>query len=205
LDEVVSFSTPVLSSGKDVQLLLQRLPAVRKLSCLIEKSPGNDEESIEKLDFRRKLESLKLYRVYGNERKYLINFPPTLKKLTLNRFVLLWTDISAIAELHCLQVLKLRDVSIQEKRLEMEDLVFQNLKFFELFDLDLVEWNASIESLPCLEQLVIDCDELEELPSCFGEISTLKRIVVKRTNVESSAFRIREEQMELGNEVEVSM
>uniref|UniRef100_A0A3Q7IGE1 NB-ARC domain-containing protein n=1 Tax=Solanum lycopersicum TaxID=4081 RepID=A0A3Q7IGE1_SOLLC len=52
---------------------------------------------------------------------------------------------------------------------------FPHLKFFKLQDLSFFEWNVSSDACPCLEHLVLTrLRHLEQIPSCFEEMMTLK-------------------------------
>ncbi|KAL3514020.1 hypothetical protein ACH5RR_026737 [Cinchona calisaya] len=66
-----------------------------------------------------------------------------------------------------------------------------------------LEWNASSEHLPCLEQLlVLSCQRLEVIPCSFGEIPTLELIEMKwcSASVVGSVKQILEEQRDLSND-----
>lgn len=205
LDNVESFSSPTLSTEKDLRDLLQRLPAVRKLSCHFVKPSDSVYKLVETLDFDCEIESLNLSYI-GDRRhriSYVILFPSTLRKLKLVGFELPWTAISDISKLPCLEVLMLHWKSVVGPRWDTEDVEFKRLKFLKMNGLNLVRWNASPDSFPCLEQLfVIGCDDLIEIPACFGEISTLKRFEVHgcNKNAVTSANQIKDDQMDLGNE-----
>ncbi|KAH0739237.1 hypothetical protein KY290_037942 [Solanum tuberosum] len=79
----------------------------------------------------------------------------------------------------------------------LEDITFHKLKFLKLVHLAISRWNASEESFPLLETLVISkCYKLEEIPLSFADILTLKQIKLiwcENKSLEASAVRIKEE------------
>ncbi|KAL3360195.1 hypothetical protein AABB24_016608 [Solanum stoloniferum] len=81
------------------------------------------------------------------------------------------------------------------------DITFHNLKLLKLVDLRISRWDASEESFPLLETLVIKkCDDLEEIPLSFADIPSLKQIKLIgswKVSMEASAVRIREEVEEI--------
>ncbi|MCD9560666.1 hypothetical protein HAX54_019409 [Datura stramonium] len=90
----------------------------------------------------------------------------------------------------------------QSKEWCLGDITFHNLKVLKLVDIDISRWDASEESFPGLETLVIKrCDKLKEIPLSFADIPTLKQIKLKQTtftwreekeSFEASAMRINE-------------
>ncbi|KAL3504659.1 hypothetical protein ACH5RR_034500 [Cinchona calisaya] len=79
---------------------------------------------------------------------------------------------------------------------------FEKLKFLKLDSLDIEQWNASNENLPCLEQLVVvSCQQLMEVPSTFGEIPTLQLIEMNwcSSSATDSVKQILEVQRDMSN------
>ncbi|KAL2559043.1 putative late blight resistance protein-like protein R1A-4 [Forsythia ovata] len=155
------------------------------------------------LDFLDKLESLKIsyYGKVRNPSKFM--FPSNLKKLTLTKFRLPWNEISQIGRLPNLEVLKLLFKSFEGKRWDMKDEEFLNLKYLKFDNLDIAQWNASSDHFPYLERLVLlRCKQLEELPSCLGDVPTLQVIEMQWCSPSSaeSARQIQENQKDMGNE-----
>ncbi|MCD7464716.1 hypothetical protein HAX54_053282 [Datura stramonium] len=76
------------------------------------------------------------------------------------------------------------------------DIILHKLKFLKL-ELDITRWDASEESFPLLETLIIiQCDKLKGIPLSFADIPTLKQIKLIRCNnasLEASAVEIKEE------------
>ncbi|KAH0730364.1 hypothetical protein KY289_001552 [Solanum tuberosum] len=114
------------------------------------------------------------------------------------------------AGLSSLEYLQLKDVySTQSKEWCLGDLTFPNLKFLKLSVLGISRLDASEESFPRLETLVIrNCNRLEEIPLSFEDILTLKQIKLIDCNnesLEASAVRIKEdvEENEGNNRIEL--
>lgn len=208
LSNLQTLSTPSFRYGEDTEKILKGLPCLRKLSCIFLDSWDDSLKCnrFPKLDFLTRLESLKLE--YSGEvqvqQHFEFNLPPNLKKLSLTRFFLPWTEISIIGRLQNLEVLKLLCGAFEGKTWDMTEGEFLQLKFLKLENLNIAQWNASEEDhLPCLETLVlVDCNRLEEIPSCLGEVLTLQRLELQhcRSSVEMSARKIEENQKEMGND-----
>ncbi|OIS98991.1 putative late blight resistance protein -like r1a-6 [Nicotiana attenuata] len=113
------------------------------------------------------------------------------------------STISIIAGLSSLEYLKLRDPrwgeskELQSEEWCLRDITFHKLKLLKLDRLVISRWEASEESFPLLETLVIRrCNELEEIPNSFTDIQTLKQIKVlscSKDSLKASAVRIKEE------------
>ncbi|KAL3360190.1 hypothetical protein AABB24_016605 [Solanum stoloniferum] len=116
-----------------------------------------------------------------------LQLPSNLKKL-----VLCETDIenlgSFIPGLPSLEYLQLLDPDkfVQNRDWCLGDITFHNLKCLKLSRLDISRWDASEESFPQLETLVIkSCHHLKEIPLSFADIPTLKQIKLIRCENES--------------------
>ncbi|KAM3221224.1 hypothetical protein P3L10_020492 [Capsicum annuum] len=76
------------------------------------------------------------------------------------------------------------------------EITFHKLMFLKLSYLDISKWDASEESFPLLETLVITgCDKLEAIPLSFADIPTLKQIKLigsLKECLEASAEQIKE-------------
>ncbi|KAK4732065.1 hypothetical protein R3W88_025053 [Solanum pinnatisectum] len=103
---------------------------------------------------------------------------------------------SFLEGLLCLEYLQLCDC-VQIRDWCLGDVTFHKLKLLKLVFLSISRWNASEESFPLLETLVISgCKNLMEIPLSFADIPTLKQIkLIRRYNksLEASAVRIKEE------------
>lgn len=155
-------------------------------------------------NFLNDLESLSLDCLQAIYYPRYLKLPSTLKKLSLQWTNLPWSEISVIGKLPNLEVLKLGTSSFVGKKCEMEDEEeFLNLKVLNLFGLKFEEWISCTDRFPCLGRLFISfCDNLQEIPFNFGDISSLKEIEIHvcSDGAESSARKILNEQLELGNE-----
>ena len=125
----------------------------------------------------------------------------SLKKLSLSYFH--WSEIPLIGKLCSLEVIKLdREVSPQGTW-DMEGFEFPQLKYLKLERLRISRWKCSSDQFPRLRKLVlVQCWRLKEVPSCFGEVSTLETIEVHgcSDSVVNSLWEIEEEQKDSGNE-----
>ncbi|XP_055813988.1 putative late blight resistance protein homolog R1A-3 [Solanum dulcamara] len=126
-----------------------------------------------------------------------LQLPSILKKLVLFESYI-ESVIPFIAELPSLEYLKLEYVhSIELKEWCLGDITFHKLKLLKLVQLEISTWDASEESFPLLETLVIKyCEDLEEIPLSFADIPTLKQIKLiycKNESLKASAVRIKEE------------
>ncbi|PHT77808.1 hypothetical protein T459_15860 [Capsicum annuum] len=84
---------------------------------------------------------------------------------------------------------------IQEEEWNMgEEDTFVNLKYLELFQVTLAKWEFAEESFPVFEKLVLStCLKLEEIPSIFGDIYSLKGIkLTESPQLEDSALGIKQ-------------
>ncbi|XP_027119965.1 putative late blight resistance protein homolog R1A-4 [Coffea arabica] len=167
LANLVSFSCPSLFCGEDAERIIKRLPNLCKLSCIFYESQDSSTSCnrFPRLKFLSHLECLKVF-YYGNPlHNAEFDLPLSLKELTLSRFRLSWTRISAIGSLPNLEVLKLLSGAFAGRTWDMMEDEFQKLKFLSLDTLDIAEWNASYDHLPKLERLVLrNCKDLEKIP-----------------------------------------
>ncbi|WMV33649.1 hypothetical protein MTR67_027034, partial [Solanum verrucosum] len=127
----------------------------------------------------------------------VLQLPLNLKKLVLSG-LLIESTIPFIAGPSSLEYLQLQNLYfLRSKEWCLGDITFPNLKLLKLVDLDISRWDASEESFPLLETLVIRrCERLEEIPLGFADISTLKQIMLIRCQnnaLEASAVKIKEE------------
>ncbi|XP_071926846.1 putative late blight resistance protein homolog R1A-4 [Coffea arabica] len=198
LINLVSLSTPSLSFG-DTEEIIARLPNLKKLSCIFPKLRNHSTSCYEfpRLGDLTLLESLKiLYRGKTLDTGEF-HFPVNLKKLSLSNFYLRWDHISTIGALENLEVLKLVSITFEDTTWEMGDDEFSELKFLKLDAVNIVEWNASSDHLPKLQQLVLrKCEKLKGVPVDFVDISTLQMIEVQLCceAVEKSVVILKEEE-----------
>ncbi|XP_027177737.1 putative late blight resistance protein homolog R1B-17 [Coffea eugenioides] len=180
-------------SDERLQKILKKLPSIRRLKCVGLKYPGY----VLKLDSLSRLESLKLHYFF----RCKFELPINLKKLILSYNRQPWSEISTIGKLSNLEVLKLGCNSFVGEKWEMQEGEFPNLRFLKLSRLDIRSWTAVSDNFSRLEKLVLHgCVELQEVPSCLEESSTIKTIEVQfgRKSLISSVKQIQQEQMDLG-------
>ncbi|KAL3504564.1 hypothetical protein ACH5RR_034405 [Cinchona calisaya] len=206
LDNLKSISAIPLSHGDDIEkFILRRLTGIQKLGCKFSNSWDDSTgcNLFPVLNFLSELQSLKVFFLGKTLYPCKFSFPSNLKKLSLSNFRLPWDEISIIGQLPNLEVLKLLNNTFEGQQWDMREGEFENLKFLKLDSLNIELWNASSEHLPCLEKLVlISCQQLEEIPSSFGEIPTLQLIEMKwcSSSAMESVKQILEEQREMSND-----
>ncbi|KAI3515245.1 hypothetical protein L1887_14047 [Cichorium endivia] len=201
----------VVMLGDGVGNFQKCFPIVKKLACAFYSDAENDFESL------RYLETLKLtgsdsltrestdpqfLRGEPNYQKNNIRFPTTLKKLTLVRCHLPWSDMSIIQSLPNLEALRLIDNAFDGTLWETGDEQFQQLKFLTLKELHIRRWEASCINFPCLKRFrVVKCNDLEEIPLEIGDISTLEFLEADGcgASLNTSLGNIRQEQDDTGN------
>ncbi|MCD7452926.1 hypothetical protein HAX54_018753 [Datura stramonium] len=201
-----TFSTPRLSYGEDAEKILRKMPKLRKLSCIFSGTFGYSRKVMSRcvrfprLEFLSQLESLKLVsNSYPAKLPHKFNFPLQLRELTLSKFRLPWTQISTIAELPNLVILKLLLRAFEGDYWEVKDSEFLELKYLKLDNLKLAQWSVSDDAFPKLERLVLTkCKHLEKIPSHFGDAVSLNSIEVNWCNwsVANSAQEIQKMQRE---------
>lgn len=190
LANLETFSTPRLSYGEDAEKILRKMPNLRKLSCIFSGTFGYSRKvggrcvRFPRLDFLSHLESLKLVsNSYPAKLPHKFNFPSQLRELTLSKFRLPWTQISTIAELPNLVILKLLLRAFEGDLWEVKDLKFLELKYLKLDNLKVAQWSVSDDAFRKLEHLVLTkCKHLEKIPSHFDDAVCLNRIEVNWCN-----------------------
>ncbi|XP_031092229.1 putative late blight resistance protein homolog R1A-4 isoform X2 [Ipomoea triloba] len=126
------------------------------------------------------------------------NFLPNLKKLKFFCTNLAWSDMRLIGMLPNLEVLKLIDAIDRKDRMwEPSEEGFRQLKRLVIEDIFLECWSAVGDHFPLLECLELcECNNLQEIPSDFADITTLALIQLTRCpdSLLASAKLIQEEQ-----------
>ncbi|XP_057786710.1 putative late blight resistance protein homolog R1B-16 [Salvia miltiorrhiza] len=194
------------------QQVVKRISNIKRLHIVYCQQLGDHSFCLSNLHYLDKLEYLdcrfhfKVNPSGPNSLKREINFPHSLKKLTL----LIsedqcWKDmLDKIGVLPLLEKLKLIQGSFKDERWETTEGHFQRLKFLRVhFCKGLRVWTIESSHFPCLEHLDLNgIVELNEIPLDFAEISTLRVIDVYRCSDSAvrSAKRILEEQEELYGE-----
>ncbi|XP_055814001.1 putative late blight resistance protein homolog R1A-3 [Solanum dulcamara] len=175
-----------------VDVLLRRCPNLQKLRIRFENNKDSAEAFCLTLENLTQLQILHL----SFERPILqIQLPSNLKKLVLSG-PHIESAISFIAGLPSLDYLQLKYMDSEEWCLG--DITFHKLKLLKLVQLEISRWDASEESFPLLETLVISrCNKLKGIPLSFADILTLKQIKLmyyrNNKSLEASAVRIKEE------------
>ncbi|KAG5628434.1 hypothetical protein H5410_000151 [Solanum commersonii] len=173
-----------------VDYMVKKASRLRKLKCHC-KEP-----------LKLKLDALQLETLSVNGKILNFTLPVTLTKVTLSDVLLPQSELSNIGRLPNLVVLKFEHRAFQQEKWDIEDEEFLNLKVLKLRSLKITTWNASEESLPNLEHLLIEnCFNLQEIPSMVGDILTLKIVETKRCgeSLEKSVKDIQEVQEGYGN------
>ncbi|KAH0756838.1 hypothetical protein KY290_020331 [Solanum tuberosum] len=156
-----------------------------------------------------KLETFKLYwkGYYLEDPIKLFVFPKSLRRVSLAEcYKFIWEEISStFIMLPHLEELKLKDCEVWSDvwRLTDKD-IFKSLKLLLLSELNLKGWEASSDNFPNLKRLVLkNCQDLQEIPTDFGEICTLESIELHdcSTTSEESARNIEQEQEDMGNNI----
>lgn len=200
LHNLKTLSTPCFSSAQEAELILRKTPNLQELRCKV-KGVGDFEYYV--VNFPARIKTLKIHLSYTSDTKTIPFFisAPNLRTLTLKNFYLHPQHLSEIGSLQNLQVLKLKGISFETCKWEVRDDEFPQLRFLKLHagQAHFEEWIVAEDAFPNLEHLILsDCEFLMKIPSCFGEISSLKSIKVQNCNkdVDKSARDIRETQVE---------
>ncbi|CDP10267.1 unnamed protein product [Coffea canephora] len=186
--------------------ILRRIPNVRRLQIF---NHGGQNRVCCNMSRLVCLESLTLDgdRFSGSREHVELSFPMNLKKLSLCNLGIPCRKMSLIEQLPNLEVLKLRDQSMDGQKWELMEGGFPKLRVLTLECVELVEWTEtdpdSEDYFPYLQQLKLDAiSNLEMMPSCLGRISTLETIEMDDCGdgVISSVQEIEEAQKNYGNE-----
>ncbi|KAM3267102.1 late blight resistance protein R1-A-like [Capsicum chacoense] len=188
-----------LSCSVDSENIFKRFPNLRTLGFRMDCSAA-EQIYFPRLDLLNKLERVyALFECFGRTHvhQFDFHFPSSLKDVGLDRINLTSDALSGIGRsLPNLQKLELSKASIEGgKEWNMEQVTFRNLKSITLFEVSFSEWQViADESFPVLEELYIQyCSELMEIPESFGDIASLKSIVVWGCRqLKESAIKIKE-------------
>ncbi|XP_016488690.2 putative late blight resistance protein homolog R1B-16 isoform X1 [Nicotiana tabacum] len=191
LDNLETFSTPHLSYGEDTEMILRKVPKLRKLSCIFSETFGYSKIVMgrcvlfPRLESLSHLESLKLVsNSYPAKLPHVFSFPSRLRELTLSKFRLPWSQISTIGELPNLEILKLHLRAFEGNHWEVKDSEFPELTYLELDDINIAQWSVSDNAFPKLKCLVLTkCKRLEKIPSHFDDSVSLRSIEVNWCNL----------------------
>ncbi|XP_060174765.1 putative late blight resistance protein homolog R1A-3 isoform X3 [Lycium barbarum] len=209
-----------LSYSKETEDTFKRFPNLQELEFYLKESWDCSTERywFPKLDFLTELEYLLVEFESSNTNdsgpsvatngSWDFDFPSYLKELRLIGFPLTSDSLSTIARLPNLEELYLENTIFQGEEWNMgEEDTFENLKYLYLYEVTLAKWEVGEESFPVLEKLHLwGCDKLEEIPSSFGDIYSLKIIkLVNNPQLEESALEIKQyaEDMRGGDELQI--
>lgn len=188
--------------------VLQNFPSLKKFGMWTLR-PGDIGFYL--ADELKQLEAFKftvLNPIHGKKVNFLpeLDFPKTLRKLSLTGCGLPWEDMGVIARLPFLEVLKLRELAFKGEAWcpSSDDYVFEELKFLLLEYMDFKSWEASDSHFPSLKRLIIrHCYRLDRIPLEFGYIGGLELIELVECNrlAMESAEDIREDQESYDNRI----
>ncbi|XP_009772162.2 putative late blight resistance protein homolog R1A-10 isoform X2 [Nicotiana sylvestris] len=208
LDKLRLIQGLVVSYSKDTEDIFKRFPNLQELRFDLKQSwdCSTGRYWFPKLDFLNELESLEVTFISSKSndsalsittnRLWDFHFPSSVKMLCLREFPLTSDSLSTIGILSNLEELYLKDAIIEGEEWNMgEEDTFQNLKCLTLQRVNLAKWEVREESFPALEKLRLrDCRKLEEIPSSFGDICSLKSIELKWSpQLEESARKIKQD------------
>ncbi|KAM3376502.1 putative late blight resistance protein R1A-3 [Capsicum galapagoense] len=197
----------MLSYSKETEDIFKRFPNLQRLVVDLKELWDYSAERywFPKLDFLTELDFLGVNFESSNTNdsgpslainwSWDFHFSSNLKTLVLCDFPLASDSLSTIARLPNLKELFLRRTLIREEEWSMgEEDTFENLKYLDLKGLTLAKWEFEEGSFPVLEKLVLQgCHKLEEIPSIFGDICSLKIIkLVESPQLEDSALVIKQ-------------
>ncbi|KAM3345137.1 hypothetical protein P3S68_024846 [Capsicum galapagoense] len=188
-----------LSCSVDSENIFKRFPNLQTLAFLMDCSAA-EQIYFPRLDVLNKLEMVcASFECFGRTHvhQFDFHFPSSLKDVRLDGINLTSDALSGIGRsLPNLQNLDLICARIHfGKEWNMERVTFQNLKSLQLFEVSFSEWQGTAdESFPVLEELCIQyCTEVIEIPQSFGDIASLKSIVVWGSpQLDESAIKIKE-------------
>ncbi|XP_031131684.1 putative late blight resistance protein homolog R1A-3 [Ipomoea triloba] len=158
------------------------------------------------LAYLQQLERLKIY-VYHGCFSYSISGQiarlKNIKKLSFYNTNFLWEEMGVLSKLPRLEVMKMKRWACKGQKWGLkEDERFCRLVFLKFDGVDLERWEVNDDNFPKLERLILyDCSRLEEIPSSFEDIQTLKSIKLRRCllSAVTSAKKIEESQHDYGN------
>ncbi|PHT82321.1 hypothetical protein T459_15336 [Capsicum annuum] len=199
LENLTTLKRLKISCLVDSENIFKRFPNLRTLGFQLDCSVA-EQIYFPRLDVLNKLErvcaSFECCRD-THVHQFDFHFPSSLKEVEMDGFNLTSDALSGIGRsLPNLQKLELVGTSIQGgKEWNMEQVTFHNLKSLKLFDVSFSEWQVTAdESFPILKELEIQfCIKLIEIPQSFGDIASLKSIVVwESPQLDESVIKIKE-------------
>ncbi|MCD7473273.1 hypothetical protein HAX54_015052 [Datura stramonium] len=179
-----------IGDADSMDVILQRCPNLEELGIFIKHGCGICPKSVS-LTQLQVLHLSFAYTIVVSE----LHLPSSLKKLVL-KVSHMKSVIPFIGGLPSLEYLQLSE-PVHSRDWCLGDIMLHKLKFLKLVTLGISRWDASEESFPLLETLVIkECDDLEEIPPSFADIPVLKQIKLigcVNNSLEASAVKIKNE------------
>ncbi|PHT39443.1 hypothetical protein CQW23_23016 [Capsicum baccatum] len=157
--------------GDRLNVLLRRCPNLHELEISFQDIIYDTCISLE-------LESLTQLHLSFTHATFLsgLHLPSNLKKLVLRIRI---ENVMSFS-LPSLEYLQLQETPVYSRWIRcwhLEDFKFLKLKYLKMVNLGISRWEASEDSFPQLETLVIkSCRDLEKIPHSFVDITTLKMI-----------------------------
>lgn len=208
LEDLHTLST--IAIDNNFPKVLKAFPNLKKLGIFMHYSIKTSSPT--DLTYLSKLEIVKFSSSWPIARSSFLSFiilPPSLKKLTLRRCIVPEEYMERIGTLPNLEVLKIQDCGLDtwDSKWEPTEGEFCKLRLLLLEHFDIRKWIADETHYPRLERLVIrGCQMLEKIPLDIGSIPTLQTIEVYgdvSRSVLDSARKIQEEQLDMGNDIQV--
>ncbi|MCD7448098.1 hypothetical protein HAX54_038192 [Datura stramonium] len=192
LEKLESFLKIVLVNGDDISEMCNRAPNLVQIELVTVDQWDNLFSSLKCLIY---LETLAIYHSgYFPMSGISMIFPQGLRELTLSSCRFSWNEISTIGTLHNLEVLNILLLAFTGRKWTVGVGGFLNLRLLKIEHNSIKHWNMSVDSFPCLEQLVLRwCDNLEEIPASFGSMPSLQKIEARSCcfSARKSAVKIR--------------
>ncbi|KAM3376392.1 hypothetical protein P3S68_015107 [Capsicum galapagoense] len=180
LENLRELAKPVLSYSKETEGIFIRLPNLQRLTLSLKESWDYTTEQywFPKLDHLTKLDYLR------------VDFESSNTNDSGPSIATNWSVVGYS-----------NNHAGEEWNMGEED-TFVNLKFLFLDEVTLAKWMFGEKSFPVLEKLVLSgCHKLEEIPSSFGDICSLKIIqLVNSPQLEDSAKKIKQYFEDMGGD-----
>nr|GME07023.1 putative late blight resistance protein homolog R1B-17 [Ipomoea batatas] len=204
-----------LSTSECTMEVLSRIPNVKELGiiakCKVASSVSQGLDNLCCLEHLEKLKVMGSYRCPLHLPPHIepnnFPFPQKLQKLTFERTLIPWEAMSIISMLPNLEILKLKNFACVGEEWELsQEGGFPQLKVLLISFTNLKEWKANVDNpFPKLERLLLrNCFELKEMSEWIDDIiKTLQLIKLEYcyASLVGSAQRIKQEQLEYGNEM----
>ncbi|KAK4357518.1 hypothetical protein RND71_023128 [Anisodus tanguticus] len=156
LYDLKTLSTQCFPCMEDVELMLRKTPNLRELICRFK---GINRGQFPVFDFPTRLETLHIFPMLEEaHRRYPVCISASnFKKLTVECFRLGIENLSNIFQLQNLRVLELVSVNFDDKRWEVSNDEFSQLKVLTLSNCYFEEWTVTDDAFPNLQRLSLAC------------------------------------------------